>query len=199
MKIISIAGGSGSGKSTLSYRLVDTYPKKVEMLTLDDYQLEDDGRNKLPTLKGMINWDHPDVIRWEKLLKDIEILRSGKPVTIRTWSDRSNPDYFKHKKMIPRTIYPKEVLIIEGYLSLWNEKLRDLYSKKYYLDIDQKTSQERRDKFADPVYDKEILTLMHIKYVEPTKKFADVLLNVSKMSSDKVFDEVDQDFRKEVK
>ncbi|MCH8821022.1 hypothetical protein IID23_00685 [Patescibacteria group bacterium] len=199
MKIISIAGGSGSGKSTLSYRLVDTYPKKVEMLTLDDYQLEDDGRNKLPTLKGMINWDHPDVIRWEKLLKDIEILRSGKPVTIRTWSDRSNPDYFEHKNMIPRTIHPKEVLIIEGYLSLWHKDLRDLYSRKYYLDIDQKTSQERRDKFVDPVYDKEVLTPMHIKYVEPTKKFADVVLNVSKMSSDEVFDKVDQDLMKEVK
>ena len=169
------------------------------MLTLDDYQLEDDGRNKLPTLKGMINWDHLDVIRWEKLLKDIETLKHGKTVTIKTWSDRSNPDYFKHKKMKPRTIYPKEILIIEGYLSLWHKDLRDLYSRKYYLDIDQKTSQERRDKFVDPVYDKEVLTPMHIKYVEPTKKFADVVLNVSKMSSDEVFDKVDQDLMREVK
>ncbi len=199
MKIIGIAGGSGSGKSTLSYRLVDTYPKKVEMVTLDDYQLEDDGKTKLPNLNGMINWDHPDVIRWEKLLDDIEILRAGKPVTIKTWSDRSNPDYFKHRKMIPRTIYPKEILIIEGYLSLWNEKLRDLYSKKYYLDIDQKTSFERRDKFVDPNYDKQVLTPMHIKYVEPTKKFADVVLNVAKMNSDEIFDKVDQGLRKEVK
>ena len=64
MNIIGIAGGSGSGKSTLSYRLVDTYPDKIELLNLDDYQKVGDSESDLPTLQGMINWDHPNIIRW---------------------------------------------------------------------------------------------------------------------------------------
>lgn len=196
MNIIGIAGGSGSGKSTVAYRLVDKYPNTFEVLNFDDYQKINDPKQKLPTLHGVINWDYPDVIEWDKLVSDIKILQSGQSVTIQTWAHRSNTDYFKHKKMISRTIYPRKVLIIEGYLALWNEDLRKLYERKYYLNIDNKTSIKRREKFVGSFYDKNILLPMHKKYVEPTKRYADVVLDVSKLDAGEVFEEIIQDLKK---
>lgn len=193
MKIIGIAGGSGSGKSTVAYKMVDKYPETFEILNFDDYQKLKGSNSILPILHGMINWDHPDVIDWDKLLSDIIMLQSGSSVTIQTWAHRSNPDYFKHRKMIPRTIYPRKILILEGYLALWNKKLRNIYNRKYYLDVDNKTIFKRRDKFVDPVYDKKILIPMHKKYVLPTKRYADVVLDVSRLNADKVFHKITKD------
>lgn len=168
MLVIAIAGGSGSGKSTVSYRLVDTYPDIFEVVNLDDYQkLKDDP--DLPKIDGMINWDHPDVIRWSDLLTDIKILERDSHVTIQTWSHCSNPDYFQHGNMIPRAIHPQKVLIIEGYLALWNKDLRRLYKRSYYLDSDEPTMLRRRKKFKNSDYEAKVLIPMHKKYVEPTK------------------------------
>ncbi len=193
MKIIGISGGSGSGKSTVAYKLVDDHPDTFEVLNFDDYQKADNSKSRLPTLHGMINWDHPDVMNWGKLLSDIKTLQSGNPVTIQTWAHRSNPDYFKRKKMIHRTIYPKKKLIIEGYLTLWNKEIRDLCVRKYYLDVDNETSLKRRNKFVDPVYDKKVLGPMHKKYVEPTKKFADLVLDANKSDPKAIADEILKD------
>ena len=197
MKIIGIAGGSGSGKSTISYRLVDTYPDKIGVLNLDDYQKEDDGKTELPTLHSMVNWDHPDIIRWDKLMEDLKKSERGKSINIKTWSHRSNPDYFRHRKMIPRTIYPREVLIIEGYLALWNENLRKLYKRSYYLDLVYETSFKRRHKikFKDDIYESKILLPMRKKYVEPTKKFADLVLDVSNMREGEVYKKIEDDIK----
>jgi uridine kinase len=199
MKIIGIAGGTGSGKSTITYRLVDTYPDIFEVLNFDDYQRLREDKKKLPVLHGMINWDTPHVIDWGKLFSDIKTLQNVIPVTIQTWAHRSNPEYFKHKKMISRTIYPKEVLIIEGYLALWHNDLRKLYSRTYYLLADKETMLQRRDKFADNVkkeYETKVLIPMHKKYVEPTKEFADIVLDASKLNADQIFEKVEQDLKK---
>ena len=99
--------------------------------------------------------------------------------------------------MIPRTIYLREILIVEGYLALWYPRLRSLYTRTYYLDIDEKISLKRRKKFDDPTYDKKVLIPMHKKFVEPTKKFADIVLDVSKMKLDQVFKEIDQDLNQQ--
>lgn len=194
MQIIAIAGGSGSGKSTVSYRFVDNYPDIFEILNLDDYQ-KFKNSPELPMINGMVNWDHPDIIRWSDLFKDIKILQTGIPVNIQVWSHRSNPNYFKHGKMIPRTILPKKVLIIEGYFALWNENLRKLFRRTYYLESDQSTIVKRRNKFTDPKYESEVLIPMHKKYIEPTKKFADYLLDVSTLKMTDVYKILEDDVK----
>jgi len=195
MIIIAIAGGSGSGKSTVSYRLVDTYPNTFELVNLDDYQrLKSDP--DLPKVNGMINWDHPDVIRWEDLIEDIARLAKGLQVTIQSWAHRSNPNYFQHGKMISRKLSPKKALIIEGYLSLWHKELRKLYKRSYYLDLNYQTSIKRRKKFNDPVYESKILIPMHKKYVDPTKQYADIVFDVSMMSEDDIYTSIENDLKK---
>jgi len=194
MIIIAIAGGSGSGKSTVSYRLVDTYPDFFEILNFDDYQKLANEPN-LPKIFGKINWEHPDVIDWNKLQNDIDQLFRGKEVTIQTWAHRSNPNYFKHRKMIPRMIIPKKVLIVEGYFALYDSQLRKSYNRMYFLNLKEKLMLKRRKKFDDPDYDSKILIPMHKKYIEPTKKYADLVLNVSKMTEDEVYKKIENDIK----
>jgi uridine kinase len=195
MKIIGIAGGSGSGKSTLAAHLVEKYPDKIETINLDKYKKASTNKEDFPSFKGMIDWDHPDIILWEKILKDIKILQKGVPVTIKIRSVLK-PQDLEYKKTKFRTIYPREILIIEGYLSFWWEPLRSLFTRKYYLDLDEKSRMQRRDKIADPAYDKEIHIPAHNKYVEPTKKFADLVLDASKLNADQILEEVTEDLRK---
>ena len=80
MRIIGITGGSGSGKSTLATRLVEKYPDKIESLDLDKYKKASTNKADLPTFNGMVDWDHPDTIRWQKLL------RAGKAACRSSWS-----------------------------------------------------------------------------------------------------------------
>jgi uridine kinase len=195
MKIISIDGGSGSGKSTLASRLVDKYTDRIETINLDKYKIGSINKTDFPLVKGMVDWDNPSIIRWQKLLNDIKTLRNETPVTIEIRSVLK-PQELIYKKTKFRTIYPKEILIIEGCLSLWHEGLRSLYSRKYFLLLDQKTRFLRRDKIVDPDYDKEIHIPAQSKYVEPTKKFADIVLDASKLNADQVFEEVEQDLKK---
>ena len=188
MKIIGIAGGSGAGKSTVSYALVDVHPDIFEVINLDDYHKLGTEPN-LPMLDGVINWDHPDIINWQGLLSDVRKLGTGQAVTIDVWAHRSNTNYAKTRTRIPRTIYPKPVLIIEGYLALYHPQLRKLFSQSYYLELDAKIRQTRRDKnqiINDPEYEQKVLLPMHHKYVEPTKRYANQIINVSKMSAAQV-------------
>ena len=71
MKIIGIAGGSGAGKSTVSYALEDENPNNIEVLNFDDYQKVGTDETR-PMIDGKTNWDHPDIIRWDDLISDIQ-------------------------------------------------------------------------------------------------------------------------------
>lgn len=188
MKIVGIAGGSGSGKSTVSYALVDANPETYEILNLDDYQKRKEDPTA-PKINGIINWDHPDIIRWEDLILDIQTLKNGLPVTIQSWAHRSNPDYATHRRMVARTVQPKTVLIVEGYLALYNPNLNQLFDKTFYFDIDEEIRNARRDKtdvIGEDDYETEVLVPMHKKYVEPTKLHADVVVDVSELGVDEV-------------
>jgi uridine kinase len=190
--LIGVAGGSGAGKSTICYKLVDEYPNVYEIINLDDYQKKKTESN-LPTVDGKINWDHPDIIDWSKLIQDVKELLNGRSITIDVWSHRSNLNYAVHRKMIKRTINPKHIILLEGYLALHNSELNRLYAKKFYLDIDDEARKLRRGKndvIDNPDYEEKILLPMHKQFVEPTKKNADKVINVSNMSVSQVAEEI---------
>lgn len=193
MKIIAIAGGSGSGKSSTSHALKDSDPRLFEVFNLDDYQKlpSDDG---LPRLHGMINWDHPDIIRWDDLVADVKKLRGGQSVTLDSKDRRHNPDYLTTGKRVKRVINPRPILIVDGYLSLYDPKLRKLYDKTFYLDLSEAGRQSRRDKHVgqDDLYRLKVLKPMHDQFVEPTKGLADVVIDVSGLSVDEVAERIKQ-------
>jgi uridine kinase len=191
-KIVGIAGGSGSGKSTVCYKLIDDNPGIFEVINLDDYQKKKTDPN-LPMIDGKINWDHPGIIDWDKLIADLNKLRSGQSITIDVWSHRSNPDYAKHGEMLPRTISPKPVILLEGYLALYNPELDKIYARKYYFELDDKTRNLRRGKnevINDPEYEQKVLIPMHKQFVEPTKANADLVIDVSNLSVNEVVNKI---------
>lgn len=188
IKVIGISGGSGSGKSTVAISLCKKYPDVYTLLQIDDYFKKEEF---VPSMHGKLNWDHPDAIDLDKLHQDLQTLLKGEPITIRTKSELYNPDYRKelHNK-IYYTIAPKKVILVEGFLAFYDERIRNLFSKKIYLDIPLGKSLKRRTKFVDGDYYQSILTPMFEQYVLPTKEFADKVINVVDKTPEQVEGEV---------
>ena len=195
-KIIAIAGGSGAGKSTVAFALADKYPNKVSILHLDDYHWHGENRVKTPFHEGIQNWDCPESIDWESLLRDLKKLKTGELIILMSKNER----LFPRKPTIknspsPRkeiSIKPKEIIILEGYMSLWNPEVRKLIDYSFYLDAGHDTRVKRRVHFLNLEYEQKVLIPMHEQYVEPTKKFADQVIDVSKIDIDEVRDIIEK-------
>lgn len=185
--IIGIAGGSGSGKSTLAVGLCRAHPEQYALIHLDDYFKK---KAEVSLYNGMTNWEDPASIRFDDLCNDIADLKAGKAITILTKSEWYHPDYdaqSNNKK--EQRIDPKPTIIIEGYLALYNEKLRNMMDKTIYLDIPIEISGNRRsgNKVAiDETYYHEVLLPMHARYVAPTRAYADLVIAVATMHPDDV-------------
>jgi len=180
--LIGIAGGSGSGKSTLAYGLQDQFPDLIEVVHFDDYHKM---KEHVPVHHGMRNWDHPEAIEFEGLLKDLNLLKSGQDVKVMTKSVKHNPDYGKRGR-IPYIMKAKKIVIVEGYMALTNERIRKLYDFTVFLDLHADERMKRRTKFINPEYTEQILLPMHKENVEPTKEVADMLIDIEKNNDKEV-------------
>ncbi len=194
---IGIAGGSGSGKSTLAVALCKKYPDRCAVVHLDDYFVS---TAEAPKLAGFTNWDHPDAIRFDDLLRDLQMLKNNLPIRVMTKSELYNPEYrAESKNKIEYTIAPKPIIILEGYLALHDPRIREMLDYKIYLDLSIEESAKRRsaNKFAlDPDYFSQILVPMHRQYVEPTRQYADLVVDVSYMNQEEVVSMVERDLIK---
>ena len=183
-QLVLIAGGSGAGKSTLAYGLQDLY-SDITVIHFDDYQKS---QEQVPIEFGMKNWDCPEAINFERLKKDLHSLLAGQQVEVMTKSRKYNPEY-EQKGRIPHTITPTGVLILEGYMSLFDENIRSRAHASVFLDIDDDKRVERRDKDVNEdkdAYNKKILIPGHKKYIEPTKKYADIIIDTGICSQEEV-------------
>lgn len=184
--LIGIAGGSGCGKSTLSYGLKNKYPDLIEVVHFDDYQKEE---MSIPFLEGMRNWDHPDAINFKQLYSDLIQLKNNNEIAVMTKSSILNPTYEK-KGRIKHILKPKKIIIVEGYMTFQDKRIRELFDLKIFLDIPISESIKRRDKITyndESEYNNKILIPMHTKYIEPTKKTADLSISVLKNNKDEVY------------
>ncbi|MEN9338492.1 MAG: hypothetical protein RI945_217 [Candidatus Parcubacteria bacterium] len=188
MKIIGIAGGSGSGKSTFAVDFCKKYSDKCALIHLDDYFKKTEDVNMMGSFK---NWDHPQAVDFNLLYKDLLSLKNGEEIKILTKSELYNPHYdHSIKNKIEISIFKKEILLVEGYLAFFDDKIRDLMDLKLYLDIPIEESTKRRsdNKFKlDKEYLEQVLIPMHKEFVEPTKDCADLVLDVSKFNKEEVF------------
>lgn len=177
-KVLGIAGGSGSGKTTVAIYLHNAYPGQIALLHLDDYyKCPEDA----PLVEGRRNWDHPDSLMFDVLAQDIEQLVSGKSVRIMTKSELYNPNYDpKLRNKIEHIVHPAPIVIVEGYLAFYDQRVRDLMTLKVYLDIPIEESVKRRQKpLGDQWYLEHVVIPTHEEFVIPTKRYADVVVDIN--------------------
>ena len=131
-----------------------------------------------------------DALRFDELVADVERLLNGTPITLLTKSELYNPGYRAAlKNKIECTIEPRRVVVVEGYLTLYDERLRNLADLCIYLDMPIEDSVYRRssNKFdASAEYLESVLIPVHRQFVEPTKRHADEILAVARLSEEKI-------------
>lgn len=186
---IGIAGGSGCGKSTLAYGLQNAYPDLVEVVHFDDYQKEEEA---VPFFEDMRNWDHPDAIDFDHLYTDLQAFADGKEVPVQTKSRVLNPTY-EETGRLAHVLQSKPIIIVEGYMVFFDQRIRDFFDLKIFLDMPIEESMKRRDKVTyndESVYNEKILFPMHATYVAPTKKYADFVIDVVQFGKEDVYEKV---------
>ena len=180
MFVLGIAGGTGSGKTTVAQRLVEGLPRSaVEVIDHDAYYRD---RSRLPAEERLlINYDHPDAIETEMLVDHLAALRAGRTVEIPQY------DFREHvRRPDTRRVEPAAVVIVEGILVLADERLRAQMDLKLFVDTDadirlmrrlQRDIEQRGRSFAQvrQQYDATVRP-MHLAFVEPSKRFADLII-----------------------
>ena len=180
MIIIGIAGGTGSGKTTVVKNIVDSLPtESVAVIPQDSYYNHQ--WNVPEELRKLTNFDHPNAFDWPLFEEQIEMLRDGQAFEQPTYSYLTCT---RQKETVH--VDPKEVIIIEGIMALYDQRLRELMDLKIYVDA---ASDERllrviqrdiaeRGHSLDMLVDKyrNVLKPMHDEFIEPTKQFADIII-----------------------
>ena len=180
MLVIGIAGGTGSGKTTVVRKIVESLPAgEVVVLPQDSYYK--DSSHVPVEERQFINFDHPDAFDWDLLSEQLAMLKEGKAIEQPTYS------YITCTRQ-SETIHiePREVVIVEGILSLCDDKLREQMDLKIFVDAD---SDERlirvisrdiveRGRTAEAVMERytRVLKPMHMQFIEPTKRYADLII-----------------------
>ena len=178
--VIGVAGGTGSGKSTLVKRLQEAFiGDDVATLCHDYYykshsELSYDERTKL-------NYDHPQAFDTSMMVEHIKALKEGVPIEHPVYS------FVEHNRMQQTVLVkPSRVLIIDGILIFENRELRELMDMKVYVDTDADIRLARRilrdvcdrGRTMQSVIDQYVGTVkpMHEEFVEPSKRYADVII-----------------------
>ncbi len=180
MFTIGIAGGTGSGKTTVVKKILERIPRDRVALVPQDCYYKDSSHLPMEE-RQQINFDHPDSLEWDLLVKHIRLLKKGKPVEQPIYSYLTCS---RAKETIP--IEPKEVIILEGILIYTHMPLVKEIDIKVFVDADsddrlgrviQRDMMERgRDvkKVLDR-YEKTVKP-MHLQFIEPSKRYADIIV-----------------------
>jgi uridine kinase len=178
--IIGISGGSGSGKTAIAQKIIDSIGEaKVLCIQQDSYyrdlwDLPLDQRQRA-------NFDHPDAFDGGLMIRQLEDLRAGRS------ADRPIYDFVTHtRKSETIHLVPSPVIVVEGILIYYDERMRRLMDLKLFLDCDAdirfarrlKRDLHERGRSVDSVIEQYLTTVrpMHLQFVEPTRRYADIIL-----------------------
>jgi len=180
--VVGIAGGTGSGKTTLSYLILDRIGRdKIAYLPHDAYYRD---QKELPFEERLkVNYDHPDSLETELLIKHLHQLMQGQAVEMPVY------DFTMHnRKQETIRVDPKPVILVEGILIFVEKALRDLFHMKIYVDTDPDIrfirrltrDIEERERTMQTVIDQYLSTVRpsHLDFVETSKRYADVIVPV---------------------
>lgn len=180
MLVIGIAGGTGSGKSTVVRSIIEALPAgEVAVLPQDSYY-KDNRHIPLEVRLGM-NYDEPDSIEWSLLAHHLRELEAGRAVDM--------PKYeFVTCSRLEETVRvePRDVVVVEGILTLCDPELREMMDVKVFVDADADERLIRvirrdcveRGRTPAMVIDRyeKMLKPMHELHIEPSKRYADLIL-----------------------
>lgn len=178
--VIGLAGGSGSGKTTVAQGILNRVGSdRIAYLQHDSYYKDLTG---LPsTLRMDVNFDHPHSLETELLIKHIESLRNLQPVEVPIY------DFATDRRTSQTcTVAPHRVILVEGILIFTEAELRKLFDVKIFVDTDAdirfirrlRRDITERSRTTESVINQYESTVrpMHLEFVEPSKRYADVII-----------------------
>ena len=178
--IIGIAGGTGSGKSTVARRVAESLTgTSVAFIDMDAYYKN---YGALPIeQRRKINWDHPESIDWQLLEAQLGQLAAGEAI------EKPVYDFVQHLRSPRRVAVPQaDVVVIDGILLFVEERVRELCDVKVFVDADAdirlirriRRDIARRGRPLEEILDQYVKTVqpMHLQFVEPSKRYADVIV-----------------------
>ena len=180
MLVIGIAGGTGSGKTTVVRKIIESLPKdEVAVLAQDSYY-KDNAHIPLEERLKM-NYDEPASIEWTLLCQHLKALKNGETIEMPTY------DFITCSRLKESVaVKPREVVVVEGILVLTDKELRDMMDVKVFVDADADERLIRvilrdcveRNRTPQMVIDRyrEMLKPMHELYIEPSKRYADLIV-----------------------
>jgi uridine kinase len=178
--VIGIAGGSGSGKSTVAQAILQRVgPDKIAYIQHDSYYKDLSGLP--PAQRAEVNFDHPNSLETELLIRHVASLRDGKAVEVPIY------DFSTHSRTAKTfTVQSRSVIIVEGILIFTELALREMFDVKIFVDTDSDIRLIRRlqrditerGRTTESVIRQYQSTVrpMHLEFVEPSKRYADVII-----------------------
>jgi len=178
--VVGIAGGTGSGKTTVAHKLASAMPDGRCVTIEHDAYYRDQGHLS-PEERAKINYDHPGSLESSLLIEHLRQLRGGRAVAVPIY------DFATHtRRRETRAVEPARVIVIEGILVFTEPELRDQMDIKIFVDTDPdirlmrriRRDLEQRGRTFQSVRDQYYATVrpMHIEHVEPTKRWADLII-----------------------
>lgn len=177
--LIGVAGGTGSGKTSVARSLANHFGSEVALIEQDSYY--NDLAHLPPEERAQVNFDHPNSLDFEKLRADLNTLIHGGTIAVPVY------DYSTHTRSAQTLRFEgHHIIILEGILALFDEALRAMMDIKIFVDTADdiriirriKRDITKRGRTLESVIQQYYNTVrpMHIQFVEPSKRFADIIV-----------------------
>ncbi len=178
--LIGITGGTGSGKSTVTREIVNSLPKEsITIIEQDAYYKDQSNLTYEERVKT--NYDHPDAFDTKLLVKHLNMLLNGQAI------EKPIYDFSIHnRKKETVRIEPRDIIILEGIMILQEVEIRDILDIKVYVDTDADVriirrivrDMNERGRTLESVINQylNVVKPMHLQFVEPTKRYADIII-----------------------
>lgn len=177
---LGVAGGSGSGKSTVAREILRSVgPERISFLAQDSYYKDVHWGGEVQLLRH--NFDHPDALDTELLAEHVEALKQGRAVDVPIY------DFVRHRRRPEtRRVEPRPVILVEGILLFVEPRLRGALDFKIFVDTDSdvrllrriQRDMAERGRTVEDILRQYLETVrpMHLEFVEPAKRWADVIV-----------------------
>jgi uridine kinase len=177
--LVGIAGGTGSGKSTVARRIAGSFESGVMTMDMDSYYR--DLSHMTMEERRTVNFDHPDAFDTALFVSHLEALKNGEKIEKPIYSFAQSV-----RERHTQAVHPSPIIIVEGILVLAMSEVREVLDAKIFVDTDDdiriirriERDVTERGRSLESVIQQYVTTVrpMHLSFVEPTKRYADIVV-----------------------